>query len=427
MAQKDDDLEALINQRMASMASAKAPQDTGDDLESAVNARMQSMGSRYWPNMGGSHISPMELPQTRTEQIFSPGAEIGALTGASLLASKLGPTAIQAGLAPATARGFQAAAPLALPLMGLVGGGMELAKMTGEALESAPTTPKTSAEALARLGQGAWRGISGELIGQGLSAGVKALIPSPKTAASVMRVATGIPEREGAAVLRDPKLLSRAKSVSEAGEMYDKALEGAGYKIESGGKGSRVAFGKTMLSPEQTLNKFDELIPAMENGQLDLQSAVALRQTASSHLKSAKGDWFEQPMREVLQNTDNYIEQGLKDFPAAVKAYREAKIAEEFGSWLPLNKNLSPNVLRSSAGLYNIVRGAQEGNIPQMVIGAGVSPKLWGYGIQAGGAAAPLIRGAEILGTRAGGQAIARENMPMSTEELLRKKYLEQK
>lgn len=349
-----------------------------------------------------------------TEQVFTPLSETAALTGAGLMASRLAPTAAKIGM--------RGAGAIAVPVMGLVGGGLELAKMTGEAIESSPNAPKTSMEALSRLGSGAWKGVSGEIIGQGIGRALGAMVPSPKTAAQVVRVATGVPEREASAVLANPKILSRAKSVGEAGEAYQKALESSkSVKLASSGEGSRVAFGKTMLSPEATLNKYDELLPKIQSGELDLQSALALRQTASHHLGKAKGDWYDAPMREVLDATDKYLEKGLEGFPEAVKGYREAKIAEEFGSWLPLNKNLSPNVLRTAGALAYAGQGAARGDIIPSVMAAGVSPKVWGYGIQAGAAATPAIKAGANVGARATGYVIS------STEELLRKKYMEQK
>jgi hypothetical protein len=316
---------------------------------------------------------------------------------------------------------------MAMPLMGIVGGGMELAKMGGEALRSAPQAPKTSLEALGRLGQGAWRGISGEVLGQGIGKGISALIPSRQVAAQGIRVATGVPEREAAAVLKDPGILSRAKSTQEAGKLYQEALSKAPYKIESAGAGSRVAFNKTMLSPEAALNKFDEIAGAMDSGALDLQSAVSMRQTLSHHIGTGKGDWYVQPMREQLGAIDNYIEGRLADFPDAVKAYREAKIAEEFSSWLPLNKNLSPNVLRTAGALGYAAHGASRGELLPSVMALGVSPKMWGYGIRAGSAVAPAVEMGTEIGARAAGQGAAKSFFPSSTEELMRKYYEEQR
>jgi hypothetical protein len=165
----------------------------------------------------------------------------------------------------------------------------------------------------------------------------------------------------------------------------------------------------------------------MEKGELDLQSALSLRQTASSHLAKSKGDWYDQPLREAVEEADKYIEKRLLEFPAAKTAYREAKVGEEFGSWLPLNKNLSPNVLRTAGALGYAAHGAAEGRIGPMLMALGVSPKIWGYGIRAASAGASGIQGAAKLGTRLGTQEAASSYFPSSTDELMQKYYERQK
>ncbi len=322
-------------------------------------------------------------------------------------------------------------------IAGAATAGTEIARQGIQAYGNEPGADMGLLERGKRVGSAFGRGALGELGGRGVFAGAKALAPrAVGTGAQLMRVATGIPEKTGRAVLSDPDLLRRAKSVKDAGAQYQKAITQEGYtraklypeqgveqyipeQLKSSGAGSRAAFGKTMLAPEATINKYDELVPAMEIGELDLQSALTLRQTASHHLKTSKGDWYEQPMREVLEKADEYLEKKLEGFPEAVKAYREAKTAEEFSSLLPLNKNLSPNVLRTGAALAYAAHGAAEGKILPMVALPVVSPKVWGLGIRA----ATTPTGQEVLkaGVRYGTQYGARQILPSSTDMLMRK------
>lgn len=353
----------------------------------------------------------VEQPKSVTEQVFTPLSETAALTGAGLMASRLAPTAAKLGM--------RGAGALAVPVMGLVGGGLELAKMTGEAIESSPNAPKTSMEALSRLGSGAWQGVSGEIIGQGVGKALGAMVPSRKLAAQGMRVMTGVPEREGLAVLKDPSILSRAKSVEQAGKEYGESTLG----LKGGAEGARQAFGKSHLTADAAADKFDEILPKIKDETLDLQTAFSLRQTTMDKLSDLP--YNEKSMKRLLgQNVDTldaYIEARLPEWSGARQAFRESKIAEEFGSWLPLNKNLSPNVLRTTAAIAATGKGVMEGNPIMSLALPAISPKVWGYGIRAGGAVAPAVKAGAEVGAKATGYAIS------STEELLRKKYQEQK
>jgi hypothetical protein len=126
-------------------------------------------------------------------------------------------------------------------------------------------------------------------------------------------------------------------------------------------------------------------------------------------------------LSEIIEKLDPYIEGKLPEWSGARQAYREAKIGEEFGSWLPLNKNLSPNVLRTAAALSMVAKGASEGKILP-ILGAGmVSPRVWGAGIQYAG---PVSK----VGIRAGTYALDPLNLAQDSEtDLIRKYYAQEK
>lgn len=313
-----------------------------------------------------------------------------------------------------------------VPLAGMATAGVEGVKQVLQQAEGNPEAPESSTEAASRIGMAGARGAAGELGGRAVMGAVgyvgKKALP---TIAQGMRVMTGVPEREGLAVLKDPSILSRAKSVEEAGKDYAASLTGGPVVgIESGAKGARKAFGKSHLSPDAVADKFDELLPHLQNGTIDLQTAFSLRQQTMDKLSDLP--FNEKSMKKLLAENvdqlDEFIEGKLPEWSGARKAFRESKIAEEFGSWLPLNKNLSPNVLRTTASMAATAKGVMEGNPMLSMALPAVSPKIWGYGIRAANSRAAGIAGQGA--TRLGAQAGANQIFPSSTEEALRRKYM---
>lgn len=272
-----------------------------------------------------------------------------------------------------------------------------------------PISSGEAASDIARTGlvQGAGE-MLGPIGGKGLQQAGKMLVPVGRTAAKVggqvIRAATGVPENAASAVLRDPDILSRALPVEEAGKVYSEAVGGRG-----GAEASRQMFGKSYLSAEQAADAFDEIRPAIQAKSLMVDDALTLRQRTMKSLNDTGRDKPElrRLLSQNVQELDSYIEEFLPEWSTAKQTYREAKIGEEFGSFLPLNKNLSPNVLRSWAGIASMGKGIAEGNPLFLGAGLAVSPKAWGTAIKATYAGSRIIPTAALTGAKIAAQSLA--------------------
>ncbi len=288
----------------------------------------------------------------------------------------------------------------AIPAAGLAAAGMRAYQNIGEA--AIGTRPLGSSGQQAReLGGTALANATGEGISRGIGLGARALVPgAQRVGAQVMRVFTGVPEREGMAVLRDPSILSRAQGAAEAGAEYGRATGG----IQGGAKGARQALGKSHFSGEAIADKFDEILPSILDESIDNQTLLVVRQRTMKAISDLPYNQKELRglLAENIDQMDVLLEKRLPQFPGAKTGYREAKIAEEFGSALPLNKNLSPNVLRTTAAVAAAVKGAAAGRIwPSLALPL-VSPWVWGKGIQVAAGSARAIKGLGNVGIRAG-------------------------
>lgn len=247
--------------------------------------------------------------------------------------------------------------------------------------------------------------------GAGLGIGAAARMAKPyavKIGAQGMRALAGIPEKAGAAALRDPEILMRAAPLEEAGEAYAKSIGG----LESGAKASRETLGKSYFSGEAIANKFDEMAPALADGSMDTQTMLALRQRTMKAIEDLP--FNQRDLRRVLADNisklDEVLEVRLPKWGGARGGYRESKIAEEFTSALPLNKNLSPNVLRTTAAIAGAAKGLAEGR-PYLAIGLPmISPMTYGVGIKgmalAGRVPATVYRVGAASSAGAGGSAL---------------------
>lgn len=305
-------------------------------------------------------------------------------------------------------QGFiQGASRAALPLIGgmIAGtatlptgpgaiGGAALGTGTGESVRQALVSARgaytgqndnTAEDILKGVGVQSAFGAIGNAAGQGLAAGVRALKPgATKLGSQAIRVMTGVPEREAAAVLRDPGILSRAVPMEKASAEYAKSIGG----LKSGAEASRGSLGKSYFSGEAVADKFDELAGQIADKTINTQTALALRQSTMQSMSDLP--FKQRGLSRVLSNNidklDEILELRLPKWSGARTGYRESKIAEEFSSWLPLNKNLSPNVLRTTAGIAAAGKGLIEGRPFLAAALPAISPRVWGYGIRAGAA-----------------------------------------
>lgn len=244
--------------------------------------------------------------------------------------------------------------------------------------------------------------------------GQRILPGAQKAGAQFMRVQAGIPEREGLAVLKDPAMFDRMLPKQEAGQLFEAATPG----LKSGADAQRAAFGKSYLSPERAADEFDNIAADLAAGKIDPQKAFSLRQAtmeAISDIPHNQGK-LKRLLAQNIEALDDFLEPIVPGWKGARQAYRESNIGEQFSSLYPLNKNQSPNALRSvlatKEAMYTAAAGvaaAASGGNPWALGAAAVaplalasiSPLAYKGLIKTTVAGAKLIPGAVISGSHA--------------------------
>ncbi len=291
MAQKDDDLEALINQRMASMASAKAPQDTGDDLESAVNARMQSMASGKPVESDPSAMERFKAGFMERDIKQPSGLDRGDVaefagrygleTLGSTLMTPLGPGGIAAGAAAGKAtheairRGIGAFSPESTEMSPAW---TVPAKVAGEA-----ALQYTGAKYMPILVKGAIKGLSkaGEFVGK-------------KVLAPIVRGTTGVSKRAYDALISDSKTILEnvgftPDDIATMGQSLQNVISSGKEAIESLGRKTLASRTEQLKKAAQDITENANFIrtKAVEAGQA-LQSRIgAIKDMAGKEYKSS--------------------------------------------------------------------------------------------------------------------------------------------
>lgn len=318
----------------------------------------------------------------------------GAMIGGALSA----PLAVASGpFAPAVLAGGAA--------IGAAGArGLQRTYQYAAGLRDIPST----GEAVTDLGAAAASGVMNELGGPIANKVVGALArPVVKVGSQVVRAMSGVPEDAAAKVLRDPSILSRAMPIDDAGKLY---REGVGDAAKGSMEAGRSIFGKTYPGPEAAVNTFDEISGSL--GAAHPNELLGMRQTMMDTLADTPktSPKLRKMLSDRIEILDGMLEGRLPNWGGAKQAWREAKIGEEFGSWLPLNKNLSPNVLRTTAAIAAAAKGASEGSMWGALALPLVSPKVWGLGIRAAGTTAQALTSAPAkLTYRVGVQSLADE------------------
>lgn len=369
-----------------------APQSSGLGHKAALAAAFGPLGA-FAPEevtragksfLGMPQAAPTSMTERAADFVGKEGLQAGLSTGASILAGTVGPqAALAAGGGAAVGSGIQSAARM-IGSKVAPGAGIK-APTAGQALNDAASTAAintASSLVVPKVLQGAAK----------LAAPLKR--PAVAVGAQIMRALSGIPEKAGKAALNDLSLLSRAATVEDAGAAYAASTGG----LESGAKASRASLGKSYFSGEGIADKFDELVKNIDDGSIDDQTLLALRQRTMKAIEDLpfKQRDLRRVLAENIEKMDAVLEQRLPTWAGAKTGYRESKVAEEFSSLLPLNKNLSPNVLRTGFSIAAAAKGLAE-NKPWLALGLpAVSPAVYGLairganlGAQALGAAAP--------------------------------------
>lgn len=316
---------------------------------------------------------------------------------------------------------------------GAASAGTEALRQGVQAYSGEPYQPYTPAERIQLVGRAGIEGALGESIARGIGVGAKPLMGGfVKPASQIMKVGAGVDERVGQRVLGEPGRLSRALPQEEAGQIYGEALENVGLK--QGPRATMELMGEAALGEKEATKFAYDALRKLKTNDLTYQEALVARDQIKNLIKRPKfmnpdAAQSERFLIEMQQDLDNYLEPyfqlGGKSFEEARDIYSVAKDKQAFSSWLPTNANRTAAVLRTGAGVGILGGGYATENPMTAGIGlAAMSPKMLGLAIQAG--QSPVTRGVVGAGMRMAAQENIRK-LPNSTEELLRKKYQEQK
>lgn len=231
---------------------------------------------------------------------------------------------------------------------------------------------------------------------------------------------TAVPERYTSAVMANPDILKTAETPAEVGLDYKKVFDK--YGIDFNSDFVKEITGKRYIPDEkqsaQSYKIIDDLLTKYENvppEQIPPNEAFLGRSVAAS-LKRSDRYAKNQTFTSVVNGAQNFFDTALEknnmpEFKQLGQRYFRAVAKEAFDSFLPRNKNMSPNAIRSMIALKmgaDAAGKAMSGKIPEAIGGAvqaaAMSPMLVASGIS--GASdlanvAPLIKSSVPLSVAA--------------------------
>lgn len=326
---------------------------------------------------------------------------------------------------PATAGGMVggiagAAAGLPFGPAGVIAGGIlgaGLGGASGEAVRQATAQGTAAAfpeqnypilrpgQVMGQVGiQGATQA-AGQAIGSGVGAAAKALRPGVnKLGAQVMRVGAGIPEKAGEAAMRNPSILLDAPSKETASGAY-KAFEGyTGLKGLDDLAGARAKPWSASELYETALQTANKIKQGLEVGAQELYTASQAENALSRLAKYGNPDAAAMlgsgSLKEAGKLADDALGAALPEYQTLRTGYAAAKTADQFSSWLPLNKNTSPNVLRGVTAATTAGAGVMAGQPAALAALPLVSPKFYGTGLKAAALAGKIPAGVYRVGAQ---------------------------
>lgn len=270
----------------------------------------------------------------------------------------------------------------------------------------AAMSPETSTDPLEVVSD-----VSGASLAQGVGAGIgevgvaaaKAVAPSAiKIGSQLIRVMTGTPEKQAAAALRKPSILSEAVTSAESSTAYEvfekyTGLKGLRELIKGSGKATLPAA------------KLEKMVVGTANmveagAKVDPQQLYQASQ-AAAHLRLAAKYGEPGAARAIesgiITNSKAVVDEALEKVYPEYGALRlgnfEAKVREAFSHWLPQNKNLSPNVLRPFSVGLGAMKAIESGNPLPLLLAPAISPKIAGLVIRIAAGTAPAAKaGADV-------------------------------
>ena len=229
-----------------------------------------------------------------------------------------------------------------------------------------------------------------------------------KAGAGLLRVINATPEKYGEAILKNPELLNEAVPKKLMGQAYEAFEKYTGLK----------GLGKTMVQQNRAsipAGELEGLIVKTANdiaagNPVDPQALYTASQ-AASHLKLA-AKYGEPGAARAIESgiisqsksiVDDALEKVYPEYGKLRLDNFQSKAREALSHLLPQNKNMSPNVLRTSAALSGAAYWAKQGEYGKagLILGA-LSPAAAGMAIRGANLFAPAARTAANVGARAG-------------------------
>lgn len=237
---------------------------------------------------------------------------------------------------------------------------------------------------------------------QGVFAGAGALATKAKPlavklGAQVLRAGPGIPEKYGAAALNDLGMLSRSKSKAEISAAYE-AFEKANGLVSP--RNARASAGNLVQTAQDAMTRVNAAFQKITTKQpITAQEAYEASQAARFLKDQAKfGNPDQLANLSNIQQAKTAIDDTLEALAPGYRELRgdafEQKAADQFSSILPLNKNQSPNVLRTWTTGAAAAGGLAAGSPAALALPLAISPAVAGAGIRGANYAAKAGRAA---------------------------------
>jgi len=251
--------------------------------------------------------------------------------------------------------------------------------------------------------------------GIGLGAGAAATAARPyvnKLGAQVMRVGSGIPEKQGLAAMQNPSMLLDAPSKEVAAEGYKAferytGLSGLDDIVRTRGKFPTESQLEDLLFDAAT--KVSQKRADPQELYLASQAASNLKQMAK--LGNPRYATLEKAINEAKATVDDALQQVYPEYANLRSDYFGAKTREAFGNILPQNKNTSPNVLRAVTAATTAAAGTIAGSPAAMAALPLISPAFYGTVLRGAALAGKIPAGTYQLPARSSAGALAEAYM----------------
>lgn len=263
--------------------------------------------------------------------------------------------------------------------------------------------PETSGEAFGAALKAGAKGATAEGAFRGAGAGLKMMAPKMVNAgAQLLNLAPGVTEKYGRKALENLDNLANAPDKKTVQQGYQAFERYTGLKSLRNAGAER---GELLLSNSRAEKLVNSAFQKISNGQpVDPQELYEASQAGRFLKDQAKfGDSRQLANLSNVQRAKVAVDDALEKIYPEYKFLRSDafmnKMAEQFNSVFPLNKNQSPNKLKFWSSILAALGGAGTGNPALIAAPIVTSPAIAGLGIRgaslakkAAGPAAQLIR-----------------------------------